>query len=354
MIISQNLYKTHSYPLHKLQRKCTSTWSPKRIQEIISNSNFYGIANKNFNCQTGQDNSVNQKIDLIRDIIYPIPISNSGREGFLQAILNADSEMLYKLIIPLIGSIEDKEEMFAFGELLKEVLKNNYPKMRYDLTKNEDLEKIFAKRPKLLKKWMQGEEMPLEVYYNKMVKLSKGYPACSFKDFKIVDTDDYVDIFQAVIKLFSESNYQFNELIATVLDGKNRLIAIKDKNDALVAIQLFRILNYDNKPALFVEDRFPSFFLGAELGLIFESFVEQRAKKLELPLYTNKIGERPLDKSFDAYINERYMHLINGTFTINHYEKSNLNKDPIQEMEHLYKVLKRSAAAYERESLGRA
>ncbi|MBA3602328.1 MAG: hypothetical protein H0W50_01485 [Parachlamydiaceae bacterium] len=127
----------------------------------------------------------------------------------------------------------------------------------------------------------------------------------NYNKFTIEDTDHYMDLFLSGTEVAGSclrinGDPSFNKcLIAYVFDGKNRLLAVKDKDGKIIARSLLRILwdDKEKKPILFMGRVYPSLVdPKLEQGLV--DFAVKRAKKMHLtllmqdatkPRYTNPV-----------------------------------------------------------------
>lgn len=108
--------------------------------------------------------------------------------------------------------------------------------------------------------------------------------------------------------------------------GKNRLVAIKDKDEKIIARQIFRVLWNGKEPVLFLEGVYPS-LVNPQLKLALKEFAKQRAIALGMPLLTRD-GNYPkyegsissistLDPiSYEYSVADNGAHVTNGAFTI--------------------------------------
>jgi len=153
----------------------------------------------------------------------------------------------------------------------------------------------------------------------------------SYSGYSIVDTDDYQDLFLSGTEVEGscqnvDGTASLNKcLIAYVFDGKNRLLAVKDKDGKIIARQIFRILLNGKEPVLFLERVYPS-LVDPKLKLAIEEFGKKRAEVLGLPLltidptkpkYEGSISSlSTLDPILFEYSDAGDGHVTNGTFTI--------------------------------------
>ncbi|MBA3602992.1 MAG: hypothetical protein H0W50_04985 [Parachlamydiaceae bacterium] len=113
----------------------------------------------------------------------------------------------------------------------------------------------------------------------------------NYEGFSIVDSDHYEDLFLSGTEVEGscqavDGSPTLNKcLMGYVFDGKNRLLAIKNKEGKIIARQIFRILWNGKEPVLFLEGVYPR-LVDPKLKLAIEAFAKQRAKALDLQLLT--------------------------------------------------------------------
>lgn len=119
------------------------------------------------------------------------------------------------------------------------------------------------------------------------------------KEMTIVDTDDPWDLFlcgtevEGSCQSVDGEPYYCRGLLGYLLDGKTRLIAIKNPEGRIIARRILRILLEDGKkPVLMMESMYSSNTATKEQKEELDQFVKQRAKDLGLPLYEE--GEKPV------------------------------------------------------------
>lgn len=143
----------------------------------------------------------------------------------------------------------------------------------------------------------------------------------------IVDTDDPWDLFLCGTEVEGSCQHvsggSKNEgLLAYLLDGKHRLIAIKDETGKIVGRRILRILldGKSKEPVLMVERTYPQ-NLSAELQKELDLFVKQRAKDLSLALYEEGTKdvvklESQSCKTQHEYVDSAGGMVPNGVYTI--------------------------------------
>ncbi len=146
---------------------------------------------------------------------------------------------------------------------------------------------------------------------------------------RIIDSDDWVDLLMCGTEILGscqriDGNPNFNKgLLAYVIDGKNRILAIKDEEGKIVARSLFRLLwNETEKRAVLYQDTIYPYPCPIEYVSILEEFAKKRALELEAPLYKSggHSSDAPTIVSLGSSVPYEYEDgaegLTNGLFTI--------------------------------------
>lgn len=121
-----------------------------------------------------------------------------------------------------------------------------------------------------------------------------------FSQLQLVDSDDPCDLLLSGTEvlgscqgIFEDPNFS-KGLLDLLMNGGNRVVAVKDARGTIVARRIFRIL-YDNAlkiPVLFVERAYTKGSVSQAVLKGLDDFVKQRAQDLGLPLLTTDEGER--------------------------------------------------------------
>ena len=110
----------------------------------------------------------------------------------------------------------------------------------------------------------------------------------------VVDTDDWQDLFLSGTEVLGSCQRIDGDpalnvcLMAYVLDGKNRMLAVKDpKTNKILARSIFRLLldTKNNQPVLFQDRTYP-YPCSEQYEALLNNLAEERAKKLGLKLFT--------------------------------------------------------------------
>ena len=119
----------------------------------------------------------------------------------------------------------------------------------------------------------------------------------SYEGYTIEDTDDFEDLFLSGTEVpgscqrIDAAVVNNKCLMAIVLDGKNRLLEIKNKERKIVARNIIRIMPDGTTSVLFLERNYP--FLVPKFSNALEAFAKVRAEKLGLTLLSKEVGKGP-------------------------------------------------------------
>lgn len=156
------------------------------------------------------------------------------------------------------------------------------------------------------------------------LELNKKRP--ELKDLKIVDTDHYWDLMMCGTDVVGscqrvDGDVSFNiGLLAYLMDGKNRLLAIKNKEGKIIARAILRVLinTTTNQPALMMEKIYSN---DSRLEPTLINFAKERAHSLELDLFTDGDESISLVSKAGNLAPQEYVDSVgglqqNGVFTI--------------------------------------
>lgn len=162
--------------------------------------------------------------------------------------------------------------------------------------------------------------------HNDLKGLILSFQGGVYEGLVVVDTDNFEDLFLCGTEVADscqriDGNPVFNRcLLAYILDGKNRLIAVKDKTGKIVARAILRLLLDDSTsmPALFMERIYPAACPSAFVDALKEA-ARRRAVSLGCPVYAFGYGSTL--KSFGSSVPYEYVDaaawgVTNGTFTV--------------------------------------
>lgn len=208
---------------------------------------------------------------------------------------------VYSGMLKEIRNDEEREQaVSAFSVYLDSVLDGSFKDKRYE---TPHLQKAFNLQDSLKKDWIKGAES-----VSKDEKL---------KDLKFVDTDDYWDLLMCGTEVADSCQHVsattgFNiGLLAYLLDGKNRLIAIKNKEGKVIARSTLRLLidNKTNKPALMMERVYPN---NSNFSSSLEQFAKRRAADLNLDLFTLGVNKVDLESLGGNLAPKEYVDSVEG------------------------------------------
>ncbi|HEV3269281.1 MAG TPA: hypothetical protein VGZ69_01370 [Candidatus Rhabdochlamydia sp.] len=161
------------------------------------------------------------------------------------------------------------------------------------------------------------------------------------KSILIVDSDDWQDLLLSGTEIIPGSCQRINGdpnlnvcLMAYVLDGKNRILCIKDPaTGRILARCIFRLLFKDNQPVLFQERIYPT---PCKYEKLLNEYAKNRAKKLGLELFTCNLPDNLEKKNLYIleslgscspyeYVDAGSIGKTNGIFSIDKAQKVDLS-----------------------------
>ncbi len=168
------------------------------------------------------------------------------------------------------------------------------PDCKTELLMKLCLTKKGSPLPLLIKLYEELQKIPNLELANDIKGLIEGFEAPPAKStLNIIDTDDWQDLFLSGTEVSGSCQRvdgapSLNKcLLAYVMDGKNRMLAVKDAFGKIVARSMFRLLwdDKNKKPILFQDRIYPS-LCSKELVSALNWHAEKRAKELGCPLVT--------------------------------------------------------------------
>jgi hypothetical protein len=192
------------------------------------------------------------------------------------------------------------ETLGSLAKFLEFAINNEFPSCRY--RNSNHLKTIFEQRSNLQDSWEKGDKKDLGQFMEIFLPTYKNSEDISkknlYQNWKIVDTDDFVDLFTCGTEIEGScqnihGDSRFNRcLMAYVLDGKNRLLMIKDEKGKMQARAILRLLidSKTNQPVLFLERIYPKIH-SREIEIAFIMMAKSRSQALEIPLLSKEVGQ---------------------------------------------------------------
>ncbi len=191
--------------------------------------------------------------------------------------------------------------MTRLREYILSVLEGVHQEMRYSTQNNPHLAKLNQLDPSFIEKWRQNEEIPLSaIFPEKVFKGVTGH--------KVVITEDPIDLLlcgtevsgSTCLKVDGSVEYA-KCLISYLIDGKNVLIAVKNRSGRIVARAILRLLldEQEKHPVVFLENPYPA-FLAQEHQEHYAAILHMAKKKAEqmgLPLASVEFIDEDLPSS---------------------------------------------------------
>jgi hypothetical protein len=175
-----------------------------------------------------------------------------------------------------ISRLENPQATQEFSTMIRSVLLGTFRDERYRTDNNPHLQKIQETDPELFEKW-KAEQKPQPL-------------ASSKKGEVLVDSDDWQDLFLCTTEVggsclsLTSSENKNRALLAYVMDGKNRVLAVKDAQGKIVTRALVRVLFHEGKPVLFLDQIVPA--SPHEHTVALTELARKRAIEIGCPLLT--------------------------------------------------------------------
>ena len=187
--------------------------------------------------------------------------------------------LAWKIYEGRIQKLQDDQVQKQFERFMLSVLEDTFTAERYQTKGNPHLMHLQEQCSDLLVKWGMAQTI-------------KAIDASS-KDVTVVDTDNWEDLFLSGTEVSGscqrvDEDASINKsLLAYVMDGKNRMLAVKNEFGRILARSMFRLLWDDKtqKPVLFQDRIYPP-DCSAAFVLDLNRHAETRAKELGCALVT--------------------------------------------------------------------
>ena len=201
----------------------------------------------------------------------------------LNEIVDFDKKMEYTFLasrmpeaifcyVSTLSTLKEPKVTACLANFIKSVLEGTFIEERNSKDNNPHLQKIFSHNEELEKKWRTS------------LKEKIG------ETLTITDSEDPFNLLLCGTEvqgscLGAKGDANSNKgLLAYLVDGKNRLIVIKDDSGRMIARAVLRILICDDKPVLFLERSYPPELLEFQQEAI-EELAKEKAKLLGIPLF---------------------------------------------------------------------
>ncbi len=238
-------------------------------------------------------NSINQSKSTVReqDFVFNLLLKESSLclagknqdSNFLNQFLQIDMEMRVPLglttYMTAIGELSDAQAIAQMQFMFSSIVNNTYIVDRYRLDNNKHLYDIQQKNPEIFEKWK----------YSNSAEPVVSNEGC--EPLTVVNTDHWEDLFLAGTEILGSCMHIHGQgnwnkcLSAYVMDGKNRMIAVKNSKGKIEARAILRLMqtNIPGQLALFLEKTYPAL---SSFQSTLRQYAIQRAAALQLALYT--------------------------------------------------------------------
>jgi hypothetical protein len=176
----------------------------------------------------------------------------------------------------------EEEVQEAFNTLVRGILENTYKQDRYEKDSSPHASKIMESHSKVWEAW-QADDPGGSVEITTHSK----------KQYEIINTDDWEDLFLSGTEIEGSCLEVGNApsttkcLMSYLLDGKHRMIALKDPDtEKVIARSMFRLLwdDTNNRPVLHLEVTYPK-SAQLELKEAIIEYAKKEAEKLDCSLF---------------------------------------------------------------------
>jgi hypothetical protein len=186
--------------------------------------------------------------------------------------------------------LQEKEPVLAsLSTCIENMLDGTFSQERY--SDHVHLQKVFLGREQLLEQWKQGEISDLTDFLTSSLSEEQ---LIDYDKWTLVDTDNPEDLFLCATEAggscqrINGDSDRNKCLLGYVMDGKNRLLAVKDASGRIIARHILRVLWDGSQPVLFLTRLYAS-AVKEEVRDALEKFALSRAKKLDLPLLSVEV-----------------------------------------------------------------
>ncbi len=226
---------------------------------------------------------------------YLLCLADKNKDSnFANQFLQIDMEMRVPLGLTTymlaIGELSDSKAIDQMQCMFSSIVNNTSIIDRYRLGNNKHLYELHQNNPEIFEKWKYSNSSESVVSDDGCEPLT------------VVNTDHWQDLFLAGTEVFGSCMHihgqgKFNKcLSAYVMDGKNRMIAVKNSKGKIEARAILRLMqtNLPGQPALFLEKTYPEL---SSFQSTLRQFAIQTASALKLALYTKRSGNTQPDLS---------------------------------------------------------
>lgn len=240
----------------------SSQWDLKKMQAL------QGIAGANVErLQMDHMNAFHNDLEILymeafKDKIPVSDIENFSEKyasHFSKFLRQPEAILIYASRLNTLPAGDRKKGLDLLATYVRDVLEDQFYIQRYQMTPGSHLEKIFKGRDNLLTEWQKGGKESL-------ADLLPAEEKSLCANYNIEDTDNPYDLLLCGLEVAGscmavDGNARENRcLLAYLVDGKNRMIAIKNKETGKIEARgIFKMLWDDTKkaPVLFLETIYP-------------------------------------------------------------------------------------------------
>lgn len=253
---------------------------------------------------------VDKTVEEVKELVYQKAQLPPGFEQIHEKLRNPECLFIYWNQMNLLPQIEKEPVLKTLQTYLQEVTNGTFSAQRYNespqLKKMKEAyctKKTGEEWEQFLSKWK--ESLPPKP----VADFLSSKDSAEFSGYKVVNSDDHWDLFLCGTEVAASCQRVNNapqinkDLLGYVLDGKIRIIAVKDPQGKIVSRSIVKLLWDDmvKQPVLLVERVYSN---NSKLDPVVEAMAKEEAKRLGIE-FINKITAN--GRRFQSYTNRTGM-----------------------------------------------
>lgn len=237
---------------------------------------------------------VGKEFEDVNKLVHQEVAFPEGFEKIFETLRRPESLFVYPTRINLLPDSDKTKVKATFTTYLQEVKEGTFTERRYALSPQLiQIRKRYGEEKwgSLIEKWKQQRLCKIEELCNNLkglLEISKS-PLDAFEGYTVVNTDDHWDLFLCGTEVVGscqrvDGDPQLNKnLLGYVVDGKVRMIAVKDPTGRIVARSIIKLLweVAQEKPVLLMERVYSNHSV---LDPVVEQMAKDEAERLGLEL----------------------------------------------------------------------
>ena len=242
-------------------------------------------------CETQDNRTLGELMQASFEQTFPVPMENFS-ESYAKTFGASRAPAAIITYFSKLKSLNDKKVLQDIAIFMQSVIQGTHLRDRHAIDKNPHLQQIAKKYPDVLQKWYQEEP---------------SFVLTREKEVIVMDTENPIDLLLSGSEVIGscqkiDGDPNLNKgLLGYLLDGKNRLIVVKDDSEGkILGRALLKLLWDGEKPVLFLEriylnQKTSSFYSQAIIEMAL-----RKAKSLGLDLVTLNTGSIEYEKPLQA------------------------------------------------------